>query len=83
MHTQWILSKNFLELEHQKDEFYKKLEKACVKTEKHFKVVTAGDFNGKTSIMFKKCFFDETTIIEDNECNENGIVWKRSDVPKR
>ena len=58
--------------QHQKDDFYKTLEKACVKTEKHFKIVIAGDFNAKTSIVLKKCFFDETTVIEDNECNENG-----------
>ena len=26
----------------------------------------------QTSIVLKKCFLDETTVIEDNECNENG-----------
>jgi len=42
----------------QKDDFYRKLRKACIKKEKNFKLVIAGDFNAITSIVLRQSFFD-------------------------
>ena len=42
----------------QKEEFYRKLRKACIKQEKHQKIIIAGDFNAQTEIIYGQCFFD-------------------------
>ena len=55
-----------------KDSFYKLLQKSCQKTEKHEKLVIAGDLNAKTSLALKKCCYDGSNIIFDEECNDNG-----------
>ena len=56
----------------QKDEFYRKVKKACDLKRKHHKLIVLGDFNAQTSVAYKQCLFDVKTIIEDNECNDNG-----------
>lgn len=60
-----------------KDSFYRLLKKSLIKTEKHEKLIIAGDFNAKTSIAFEKCCFDGTNAIYDNDCNNNGERLKK------
>ena len=60
----------------QKEEFYRKLRKACIKQEKHQKIIIAGDFNAQTEIIYGQCFFDGLKVIEDNNCNDNGYRLK-------
>ena len=38
-----------------KDSFYKLLQKACKKSEKHEKLIILGDLNAKTSLALKNC----------------------------
>ena len=59
-----------------KDDFYKLLKKACIKNEKHQKLIVAGDFNAKTSLAMKKCFYDGTNVVQDDDCNANGTRLK-------
>ena len=58
--------------ENLKDLFYKNLQKVCQKTEKHQKIIVAGDFNANTSLAYQKCHYNGRNVIEDDECNENG-----------
>ena len=60
----------------QKDSFYKSLKKACVKNEKHQKLLVVGDFNAKTAAALQKCDYDGTQIIQDDVCNGNGARMK-------
>ena len=60
----------------QKDLFYKKLNAACVKTQKHQKLITVGDFNATTSIANYMSYYDGIKILEDPECNDNGSRLK-------
>ena len=62
--------------ERKKDEFYNRLKKACIKKEKHQKLIVVGDFNAKTGLALKKCCYDGTNIIEDTDCNGNGSRMK-------
>ena len=57
-------------IQNQKDEFYRLVRKACIKNNKHQKVMVAGDFNAQTSVAIRKCNFDEHSIVQDNECND-------------
>ena len=58
--------------QNQKDEFYRLVRKACIKNNKHQKLIVAGDFNAQTSVALRKCNFDECSIVQDNDCNDNG-----------
>ena len=58
--------------ENQKQLFYTSLNKATMKTEKHQKILVIGDFNATTSIAEHRCYFDDSKIIEDPICNDNG-----------
>ena len=62
--------------ESQKQLFYTTLNKATIKTEKHQKIIVAGDFNATTSIAGRKCCFDGIRIIEDQCSNDNGYRLK-------
>ena len=62
--------------EHQKDAFYRLLQKACKITKKHEKLIVAGDFNAKTSLVYDKCCYNGTNSITDNDCNDNGYRLK-------
>ena len=62
--------------ESEKDLFYQKLKKACVKDQKHQKLMVVGDFNAATSIAKYHSCYDGEKIITDPECNENGIRLK-------
>ena len=55
----------------QKDEFYRKIRKACISTEKNRKVIVAGDFNAITSVVLRNLLYNGTSIIEDTTFNEN------------
>ena len=59
-----------------KDSFYRLLKKVCIKTEKHEKLIVAGDFNAKTSLAFMNCYYDGTKVIPDDICNGNGSRLK-------
>ena len=56
----------------QKDDFYRKLRKACINKERNFKLVVAGDFNAITSIVLRQSFFDGKKFVEDESSNDNG-----------
>ena len=58
--------------QNQKDEFYRLVRKACIKNNKHQKLIVAGDFNAQTSVALRICNFDERSIVQDNDCNDNG-----------
>lgn len=60
----------------QKDDFYRKVRKACILTEKKHKLIVAGDFNAITSVVLKNSFYDGSGIIEDTQCNDNGTRLK-------
>ena len=53
-----------------KDEFYRSARKACIKNNKHQKLIVAGDFNAQTSVALRKCNFDERGIVQDNDNGE-------------
>ena len=61
----------------QKDEFYRKLRKACIPTAKNHKLVVAGDFNAITSVVLRNSFFSGMSVIEDETCNDNGSMLKQ------
>ena len=61
----------------EKDNFYRMINKACSKTEKHQKLVVIGDFNAETSLATKKCNFDGQIIIPDDKFNDNGSRLKK------
>ena len=61
----------------QKDEFYRKIRKACISTEKNRKVIVAGDFNAITSVVLRNSLYNGTSIIEDTTCNDNGSRLKQ------
>ena len=63
--------------ENQKQLFYTSLNKATVKTEKHQKILVTGDFNATTSVAERRCYFDDSKIIEDPLCNDNGRRLKQ------
>jgi len=60
----------------QKDAFYRSMKKACVKTEKHQKLIIVGDFNATTSVALQKCNYDGLQIVPDEICNDNGTRLK-------
>ena len=60
----------------QKDDFYRKIRKACNLTEKKHKLIIAGDFNAITSIVLTNSFYDGTGVVEDTQCNDNGARLK-------
>ena len=62
--------------ENKKDEFYNQLRKACTKKKKNQKLIVAGDFNAKTELAMKKCCYDGTSIVDDEDCNGNGTRLK-------
>ena len=62
--------------ESKKDAFYRLLQKSCIKKEKHEKLIIAGDFNAKTSIALRQCFYDGRNYLLDDECNDNGSRLK-------
>ena len=41
----------------QKDDFYRKIRKACISTEKNHKLIVAGDFNAITSVVLRNSVF--------------------------
>ena len=61
----------------EKDNFYRMINKACKRTEKHQKLIVIGDFNAETSYASKKCNFDGTIVIQDEKFNENGSRMKK------
>ena len=61
----------------QKDEFYRKLRKACIPTAKNHKLVVAGDFNAITSVVLRNSCFSGMSVIEDETCNDNGSRLKQ------
>ena len=64
------------ESENKKESFYRLLNKACIKSEKHQKLIIAGEFNAKTSLAFQSGCYDGTTVIPDEDCNDNGTRLK-------
>ena len=60
----------------QKDAFYRSLKKACIKQDKHQKILICGDFNATTSVSLKNSCFNGQ-ITDDPVCNDNGIRLKR------
>ena len=46
----------------QKDDFYRKIRKACISTEKNHKLILAGDFNAITSVVLKNSFLMEPPL---------------------
>ena len=63
---------NVSESESAKDDFYRKLKLACNSCPKNYKLIVTGDFNAKTSIVYRKTNFDCTNFIDDELCNNNG-----------
>ena len=63
-------------LDNQKDIFYRSLKKACIKQQKHQKILVFGDFNATTAVSLKQSYFSGQ-IIEDPICNDNGQRLKR------
>ena len=61
----------------QKDDFYRKIRKACISTEKHHKLVVTGDFNAITSVALKQSFYNSMSVIDDETCNDNGSRLKQ------
>ena len=61
----------------EKDNFYRMINKACKRTEKHQKLIVIGDFNAETSLASRKCNFDGTIVIQDEKFNENGSRMKK------
>ena len=57
----------------QKDLFYRTLRKACIKTEKHQKLILAGDFNATTSTALLQCSYNGSQIVSDEICSGNGV----------
>ena len=55
----------------QKDNFYRKLQKACTKDKTH-KLIVGGDFNAISSVVLKQTFFNGKNFIDDPQCNDNG-----------
>lgn len=60
----------------QKDAFYRSMRKACIKAEKHQKLIIVGDFNATTSVALQKCNYDGLQIVPDEICNDNGTRLK-------
>ena len=67
---------NVSDSESAKDEFYRKLKKACENRPKNYKLIIAGDFNAETSFVYKKTEFDGSNMIYDEICNDNGLRLK-------
>ena len=63
--------------QNQKDEFYRKVRKACISTNKHHKLIVAGDFNAITAVALKTSYFNSTSMTEDILCNDNGSRLKQ------
>ena len=42
----------------------------------HQKVIVTGDFNAETGLAKYKSFYDGESLIQDNECNDNGCRLK-------
>ena len=61
----------------QKDDFYRKVRKACISTMKNHKLLVVGDFNAITSVALKNSYFNSTSITEDLVCNDNGSRLKQ------
>ena len=55
-----------------RDDFHRKLKKACDSRPKNYKLIVAGDFNAETSFVYSKTEFDGSNIIYDELCNDNG-----------
>ena len=62
--------------EAKKESFYRLLQKACIKKEKHEKLIIVGDFNAKTALALKKCCYDGSNVTLDDDCNDNGTRLK-------
>ena len=60
----------------QKGLFYRTLKKACVKSEKHQKLLVVGDFNATTSIARYKSCYDGRIVLQDTDFNDNGSRLK-------
>ena len=52
------------------------LRKSCIKTEKHQKLILAGDFNATTSTALLQCSYNGSQIVSDEICNDNGSRLK-------
>ena len=63
--------------ENQKQLYYTSLNKATVKTEKHQQILVTGDFNATTTVAERRCYFDDSKLIEDPLCNDNGRRLKK------
>ena len=59
-----------------KDLFYRNLKKACMKNQKHQKLIVIGDFNAETGLANYKSCYDGVKTIMDNDCNDNGSRLK-------
>ena len=57
----------------QKGAFYRSLKKAFTKTEKHQKLIIAGYLNATTAVALQKSEYDESQMITDEICNDNGM----------
>ena len=62
--------------EYQKETFYRLLTKSSIKDQKHQKVIVTGDFNAETGLAKYKSCYDGESLIQDNECNDNGCRLK-------
>ena len=43
-----------------------------MKTQKREKLIVLGDFNATTSTARRKCCYDGNTVIQDEDCSDNG-----------
>ena len=62
--------------ENKRGSLYMLINKACQKQEKHEKLIVIGDFNTKTSLAFKKCCYDRTNVVPDDDCNNSDTRLK-------
>ena len=62
--------------EYQKETFYRLLTKSSIKDQKHQQVIVTGDFNAETGLAKYKSCYDGESLIQDNECNDNGCRLK-------
>lgn len=67
---------NVSDSESAKDDFYRKLKKACENRPKNYKLIIAGDFNAETSFVYGKTEFNGSNIMYDELCNDNGLRLK-------
>ena len=60
----------------EKDNFYRKMNKACLMKNKKQKLLVLGDLNATTSIAYKKSCFDGIKVLPDDSFNDNGSRLK-------